>query len=603
METITLNYKPVGRSRRETLGGREYLVAPLSMLVPGVLNGSRGPLFYPPELVNKNPAVWNHMPIVVYHPMENGKPTSARDPYIIDKQGIGYVFRSKENGRAEGWFDVENTKRVDPRVYSALIKHQPMELSTGLFTKNRAANPNSAYKGKKYVEIVTDFTPDHLAILPDQKGACSMKDGCGMLVNKEQESLVENDEETEEDLIDNGSPNQPRDSQGRWSGGGSGGGGGASGGKGSSKSHGAASAGASSDSHETIKEMQTPGNTTQLAIDIIKKRQRELGTKQTKLGDRRSTVDIKEQQQRLREIMQRRMTKNAEGSQFGKPHNTTREKPNMAKQRKQVNNEEIEPLDDDDREVLIDSIVGNCECDTAMDKETLNQLSDELLSKLAINAMPPQLMKKKKVMVEDAESEEEMMDEEEMPMKKKPIQNQANKKTPEKKTVTVNTTKEEKPKRDPETEMLCNYALRKMQEEKDVLIEKLTANASEDDVEELTEVYNEMDVEKLELLAKALPKEEKQPVQNQRAERSERGRSNLREQPENQRNSRSFVGAGGAIPRQQAKQVNNSSRRQQEDEDPLAGPLETPTINYAEIAGYKNGTFVPRDKYAESSAN
>jgi hypothetical protein len=35
----------VGRSRRETLNGREYIVAPVTLIVPGVLNGSKGALY------------------------------------------------------------------------------------------------------------------------------------------------------------------------------------------------------------------------------------------------------------------------------------------------------------------------------------------------------------------------------------------------------------------------------------------------------------------------------------------------------------------------------------------------------------------------------
>lgn len=623
METITLN-KSIGRTRRETLGGREYIVAPLSMLVPGVLNGSRGPLLYPPELVNRNPAVWNHMPIVVYHPMEQGKPTSARDPFILNKQGVGFVFRSKENGRAEGWFDVENTKRVDPRVYDALVKNQPMELSTGLFTKNAKASPGSSFRGKDYVEVVRDFTPDHLAILPDQKGACSMKDGCGMLINKENEPTAL---DKALQIVENGSPNQPRDARGRWSGGG----GGASGGKGSSKTHGGATAGAAADSHETVKQMQKPGNTTNLANALTKakemtgymnKSDRKSDEKYFKsehkkadkeIADAKSALSsalakqgsVKQLETQLSQIDQRiaelrakkKPTQNSEGSQFGKPHNTVKEKPNMAKQR-QVQNEEVE-LTDEDREELIDMIVDNCACEEASDRETLNNLSDKTLSQIAINAVPPQFMKgkgKKKVVAEEEESDAEIEDEEEVPVK-----NQARKpvpKVPEKKAVvTVNKTREDAPhKLDPKTQFLVNYAEKKMQEEKDTLIEQLTANASEEDVEELTEVYNEMDIDRLEVMVKGLPKREKQePVQNSR---NQRGRSNLREeQTQNSKGGRNFTGAGGALPRSQARQVNNGQRKSKDDDgdDALAGPLETPTINYNEVAGYQNGSFIHRN--------
>src|SRR5690606_32500277 len=93
LEQLTANF--AGNVRREILDGREYLVAPLTMLVPGVLNGSQGPLFYPPQEVIKNPLSWNGMPIVVNHPVDGaGNPVSARSPEVLRKYGIGTVFNA-----------------------------------------------------------------------------------------------------------------------------------------------------------------------------------------------------------------------------------------------------------------------------------------------------------------------------------------------------------------------------------------------------------------------------------------------------------------------------------------------------------------------------
>jgi len=162
-------------------------VAPLSMIVPGVLNGSRGPLFYPPEQVGKDPSIWNGVPIVVKHPYIDGRPVSAREPSILSRQGIGMVHRAKfDNGklRAEGWFDVENTKRIEPRIYQALESGTPIELSTGLFTQNVEAPEGSHYNGVPYTHIATNYQADHLAVFVDETGACSLNDGCGVLINK-----------------------------------------------------------------------------------------------------------------------------------------------------------------------------------------------------------------------------------------------------------------------------------------------------------------------------------------------------------------------------------------------------------------------------------
>lgn len=174
------------RVRLEHRDGKEYLVAPMSMINPGVLNGSKGPLYYPQEEVDKNPRKWNGVPIVVYHPHEMGQPVSAKTPGVLERQGIGTVRNTKSDGklRAEGWFDVERTKRVNPDIYRRLLRSEPIELSTGLYTENE--DEVGSYKGRPYVAVARNYQPDHLAILPDQKGACSIQDGCGVLVNQSQ---------------------------------------------------------------------------------------------------------------------------------------------------------------------------------------------------------------------------------------------------------------------------------------------------------------------------------------------------------------------------------------------------------------------------------
>ncbi len=185
METLAANYR-ASKARRETMHGREYVVAPLTLIVPGVLNGSNGPLYYPADEVSKDPAVWNGVPLVAYHP-EAGK--SGRDPEVFGRDGLGHVYRTRfVNGklRAEGWFDVEavrnrdKTLPPDARILPRLEAGRPIELSTGLFTRNEPAPDGSTFNGRSYVAVARNYKPDHLAVLPDQAGACSLKDGCGV---------------------------------------------------------------------------------------------------------------------------------------------------------------------------------------------------------------------------------------------------------------------------------------------------------------------------------------------------------------------------------------------------------------------------------------
>jgi len=175
LELLAVN---AGVAKRVMYEGREYFEAPLTTIVPGVLNGSQGALHYELNEIAKAAPTWNGVPIVVYHPTHAGRNVSAKHPGVLEKSGIGFLRDTTCNGKLQhlGMFDVERTKIVDQRVYDALDQGKPMELSTGLFTDN-------VKEGDKL--FARNHRPDHLAILPDQRGACSIEDGCGVLVNSE----------------------------------------------------------------------------------------------------------------------------------------------------------------------------------------------------------------------------------------------------------------------------------------------------------------------------------------------------------------------------------------------------------------------------------
>lgn len=183
----------LGKVRRETLHGRSYLVAPMTMVVPGVLPGSEGPLYYPEAELGADPSIWNGMPLVVGHPMDDaGNYVSARSPDILNKYGIGYVFNSTftDTLAGEAWFDEELTDAYDSKnlpdgekILPRLLAGKPVELSTGLFTLNEDKPGTDPKTGRTYDAVARSYKADHLAILPNDIGACSIRDGCGILVN------------------------------------------------------------------------------------------------------------------------------------------------------------------------------------------------------------------------------------------------------------------------------------------------------------------------------------------------------------------------------------------------------------------------------------
>lgn len=171
--------------RYDKLEGIEYMVVPMVMITEGVHNGSGGPLYYPDDELGKTPASWDHKPIVVYHPEENGQGVSACQPHVLNTRKVGVILNTVYKGgrlKAEAWLNKERLKKVDNRVLVAIEKGEMVEISTGLYTDNEYVE-NGKWKDEKYDCVARNYRPDHLAILPDQVGSCSIKDGAGLLRN------------------------------------------------------------------------------------------------------------------------------------------------------------------------------------------------------------------------------------------------------------------------------------------------------------------------------------------------------------------------------------------------------------------------------------
>lgn len=176
--TIALNVKPV--TRKDKIGGKEYIVAPAVILLEGVHNGNHGPLLYPWEEIAQTPTAWNAKPVVVYHPKDGAE--TACTPEFLTSNGVGMILNAKASGRklkVETWFDADALSRVDKRVESAVNRQRVMEVSTGLYMNVEWTEGD--WNGEHYVGIARNYRPDHLAVLPDQIGACSVADGAGLM--------------------------------------------------------------------------------------------------------------------------------------------------------------------------------------------------------------------------------------------------------------------------------------------------------------------------------------------------------------------------------------------------------------------------------------
>lgn len=159
--------------REERVAGRRFVVAPAVLAVPGVLNGEMVELA---ELA-RAARTGNGAPIVIRHPKgDDGRPVSANSPHIGN---IGHLYNLSAAGdrlRGEAWIDVDLASLTDDGrdVLRRVQTGEILENSLGWW---RDSQPSDQADFSAYAR---NIVIDHYAILPDEPGACSVNDGCGI---------------------------------------------------------------------------------------------------------------------------------------------------------------------------------------------------------------------------------------------------------------------------------------------------------------------------------------------------------------------------------------------------------------------------------------
>jgi hypothetical protein len=188
MAHVTLAVQSAGPVRTEELMGRPYRVFPAVLVREQVLHNNLGHTFLPAEEIRASVEAWNGIPVVIRHPQSRGVPVSARSPEVLNARGAGFLFRARYEDAAlhadvfldmERAADIPDTGDVINRVDSGDVG----ELSTGFGTT--VENVKGTWGGQAFDLILRAIQPDHLALLPDEVGACSVADGCGLGVNAE----------------------------------------------------------------------------------------------------------------------------------------------------------------------------------------------------------------------------------------------------------------------------------------------------------------------------------------------------------------------------------------------------------------------------------
>ena len=169
--------------RHETLKGRDWLVAPITLIKS--MNLSKG--YVPESQVINSTRAWNGTPLTLNHPRNaQGQLVSANSPEMSEKTWLGHIFNAESRNEdtayvdGEAWFDIEHCNNLGgeaKQIIENLESDTSVAVSSSYFGNDM---PAGNYDGEYYEKVKGNLKPDHVAVLPNKRGRCSMEDGCGV---------------------------------------------------------------------------------------------------------------------------------------------------------------------------------------------------------------------------------------------------------------------------------------------------------------------------------------------------------------------------------------------------------------------------------------
>ena len=171
-----------GDIRPDKHNGRDHLVIPVVALREAVVKGQ----FLPGQEIKNSVQLWDDQPVPIGHP----EGSSARQQRIVDKTSLGRFYNVHYDQKLKGEIWVDEEKAINARTqndakaqelwgtYQRLKAGEPMDVSTSYW--HDVLDETGMYNGKPYDGVQVNLKPDHLAVLPDQRGELSLPDGVGV---------------------------------------------------------------------------------------------------------------------------------------------------------------------------------------------------------------------------------------------------------------------------------------------------------------------------------------------------------------------------------------------------------------------------------------
>lgn len=192
IQLVTFNVKANSAEHRyETIDGKRYLVVPCVMMNEGVHRGTEGPVLYRGSVLSRFPEADNNKPVVNDHPKDKSGKMTTFNVETIESQQFGFLMNCSyvEEGKkriGEAFIDEDKANRIDKRIVQRIMNGKMTELSTGYSAEVTIGD--GVFNGESYKYEATELHLDHLAVLLDTKGACSIAKGAGFLRNSDPES-------------------------------------------------------------------------------------------------------------------------------------------------------------------------------------------------------------------------------------------------------------------------------------------------------------------------------------------------------------------------------------------------------------------------------
>jgi sulfur carrier protein ThiS len=172
--------------------GKDYIKLPVVFLKEGILEGSAGALLHKADIFKDYAEKFNKIPLTYMHPSLNNEYVSVKDNSTDILGFLDNVSYNEQKRALEGfaYIDKDLLQNKYVHLHDLINKNYNIEVSVGIYSE--IENIEGVYNDKKYIGIVQNYEPDHLAILGELTGACSYKAGCGIRNNQQLANNINN---------------------------------------------------------------------------------------------------------------------------------------------------------------------------------------------------------------------------------------------------------------------------------------------------------------------------------------------------------------------------------------------------------------------------